>query len=146
MSSDGTITVPCRPPHAAYFAVTGITVVGLVLWILLATPSGERLGPMNGLLILVLVFASIWFFGLYLPYRNCEYEITDTEIRIRRAGKALRVIPFDAITHVRAIERALTVSGPKQPLVYLYPEGAHDLIKKRVNQTRTSEQDPAPKP
>ena len=139
MQSDRLIKVSCRPPHIEFFTITGIAIGGLALWIFVETPSKDLFGTIFGLAFLVILIALTWFFGLYRPYRNCDYEITDTAIRIQRTGKTEKIIPFDTISQVRSIQRALTVWGPRLPLTYLYPDGAHDLIKERIIQCRSEQ-------
>ena len=143
MAAQSEIRIRCSPPHREFFAVTAVTCISIGVWLSL---SSDFSSVAIGLLILISVIAIIWFFGIYVPNRSCEYEITDSEIRILKSSVRSDTIPFSSIIHVRRLGRSFVLYRSGAGSVYIYPGDANAQIRDILEGITSSEQDGAGQP
>lgn len=124
--------IKCSPPHGVYFAVLGLTLFGFGVWWLIERDPVQMQNIAGLIAATALLSAAIWFIGMFLPYKNCEYEIMENEIRVLRSGKLTRVIPFSSVANTRRRGRALIVSLTTGSQIYPYPQEASELIEQRI--------------
>ncbi len=133
MHPESIIRVKCRPPHKAYFVILGLTILGFCIWWFFEPDQTQKHNIAGGIVAVALVTSAIWFTGMYLPYRNCRYEISDSEIRIIRARRQAKVIPFSSITTTRVQGHALIILSKANSPTYLYPGSASKIIVQRIS-------------